>query len=65
MGLFDFLKKKEFDEIKRLQNEIEKLKDASNSEISDLKTQLVRYSALSAIEKEVEFKKGECAMSSK
>lgn len=49
MGLFDFLKKKEFSKIEKLTNE---LNDA-NSNIEKLNEALVRYEAITDIEQEV------------
>lgn len=51
MGLFDFLKKKEFDEIERLKNEIELHKTNCNKEIDNLNHQLLKYTAIIDIEK--------------
>ena len=57
MGLFDFLKKKEFDQIKKLTSELDACRANSKNEIDRLHRQLERYSALSSIENEVENKK--------
>lgn len=59
MGLFDFLKKKEFDEITRLNNELEQLKTICKNETDRLKKELERYSALTSVEQEVENKRRE------
>ncbi len=53
MGLFDFLKKKEFEEINRLKTEINEMKSNFSSEISQLKTQLDKYKSITDIESEV------------
>lgn len=57
MGLFDFLKKKEFDEIKRLENELEFCKSNYKNETERLNNELERFSSLTSVEKEVENKK--------
>jgi hypothetical protein len=59
MGLFDFLKKKEFDEIERLNQEIELNKSNFNGEIETVKQQFLKFKAITDIEKEVEIKKQE------
>jgi hypothetical protein len=53
MGLFDFLKKKEFEEINRLKAELDSNKSNSILEINQLKTQLDRFKSISDIEAEV------------
>jgi len=55
MGLFDFLKKKEFEEINQLKSELESLKKIELDgieEIKQLKSQLERYKPISNIEEE-------------
>ena len=63
MALFDFFKKKEIEEIKKLKNDIERIKDACQTEISNLNIQLVRYRAHAIIQKEEESKKNELPIS--
>jgi hypothetical protein len=53
MGLFDFLKKEEFEEINQLKSKLEDNKLKSNLEINQLKAQLERYKSISDIETEV------------
>lgn len=55
MGLFDFLKKKEFEEISQLKLELEALKKKELEEVEEikqLKSQLERYKPISDIEEE-------------
>lgn len=53
MGIFDFLKKKEFEEINRLKAELDSNKSNSILEINQLKIQLDRFKSISDIEAEV------------
>ena len=55
MGLFDFLKKKEFDEINRLKVELDQYKSSTEK----FKTELIRYSSIINIEEETKQKKEE------
>jgi len=57
MGLFDFLKKKEFDEIKRLEKELELCQSNYKKEVERLSNKLERYSSLVNVETEVENKR--------
>jgi len=59
MGLFDFLKKKEFEEINQLKKDLEIHKSNCNNKIENLNKQLERYSSLISIENEVLNKKQE------
>lgn len=59
MGLFDFLKKKEFEEINQLKRDLEIHKSNCNNKIENLNKQLERYSSLISIENEVQNKKQE------
>ncbi len=56
MSLFNFLKKKEIEEIKILKEEIESNKTTCSKEIEQLQKKLTRYNAISNIEKEVDHK---------
>jgi len=61
MGLFDFLKKKEFEEINKLKQELELCSSNYKNEADNFNKQLERYSCLVSIENEVENKKTELA----
>lgn len=61
MGLFDFLKKKELEEIRFLKSELEQFKVAKSEEIRLLRSQLDRYKSIEDIEKEVENQKKDLA----
>ena len=53
MGLFDFLKKKEIEEINKLKTELDNNKSKFGLEINQLKIQLDRYKSITDIEAEV------------
>lgn len=57
MGLFDFLKRKEIEEIKQLKTELDKNKLNASEEIRKLKSQLEKYKSITDIETEVEVQK--------
>lgn len=57
MGLFDFLKKKEFEEINKLKQELELCSSDYKNDTERLNIQLQRYSSLINIENEVANKK--------
>lgn len=59
MGLLDFLKKQEFNEIKSLNLEIALIKGQHQKELDSLNQKLSKYQALIDIEKEVKEKKQE------
>lgn len=59
MGLFDFLKKKELSEITRLNQELERNKANCNGEIEKLNQQLLRFKAITDIEREIDSKNQE------
>ena len=59
MALFDFIKKKEFEEIDNLKEEIRQIHASYTSEFDLLNQQLLKYSAISDIVQEVERKKQE------
>lgn len=59
MALFDFLKKKEIDEIDRLRKEVEDNKRNYEREIENLNRQLFRFNSIVDLESEIELKRQE------
>jgi hypothetical protein len=57
MGLFDFLKRKEIEEIKQLKTELDRNKLNASEEIRKLKFQLEKYKSITDIETEIEVQK--------
>jgi hypothetical protein len=57
MGLFDFLKKKEIEEINQLKNELDTNKTNTSIEITQLKKQLDKYKLITDVEAEIKEKK--------
>lgn len=57
MGLFDFLKKKEFEEIEKLKSEIDLLNKKQVKESNKFKSEIERFKSITDIEAEVESQK--------
>jgi hypothetical protein len=57
MGLFDFLKKKEFEEIEKLKSEIDLLNKKQVEESNKFKSEIERFKSITDIEAEVESQK--------